>query len=60
LAERSRRALDLPLRALEDVSYEKAGMRAFRGEAADFAVFDLGFAGISVPLSGQRKPERAI
>jgi hypothetical protein len=41
--------LELPLRELEDVLYEDAGMRALRGDAVDLPDFDLGLAAISVP-----------
>jgi hypothetical protein len=60
LAERSRRALELPLRELEDVLYDDAGMRALRGDAVDLPDFDLGFAAISVPLAGQGNRRVAI
>jgi hypothetical protein len=53
LAERSRRALEPPLRELEDVLYDEAGMRALLGDAVDLPDLDLGFAGISVSLWGQ-------
>jgi hypothetical protein len=54
LAERSRRALDLPLRELEDVLYDEAGMRALRGDAVDLPDFDLRFAAISAFLRDKK------